>query len=69
MTKWGEKNGIEYLTMSEDRASEGLQVLRNGFFVDESFCISTGVDEDPAAQRYDQSHLSKSIKFLMPEQA
>lgn len=51
MTKWGEKNGIEFWTMPVDRAEEALDVLRNGFFEDEAFCISVGVDKDQCAQR------------------
>uniref|UniRef100_A0A1B6LUA7 N-acetyltransferase domain-containing protein n=1 Tax=Graphocephala atropunctata TaxID=36148 RepID=A0A1B6LUA7_9HEMI len=50
MTKWGEKNGIEFLTMPPERAEEALDVLRNGFFEDEAFCNFVGVADDKEGQ-------------------
>lgn len=51
MIKWAEKNGIEFWTMPVFQAEEALDVLRNGFFEDEAFCIAVGVDKDQIAQR------------------
>uniref|UniRef100_A0A1B6G2I3 Uncharacterized protein n=1 Tax=Cuerna arida TaxID=1464854 RepID=A0A1B6G2I3_9HEMI len=51
MTKWGEKNGIEFWTMPPERAEEASEVLRNGFFEDEAFCNYTGISEDSEGQK------------------
>ncbi|XP_046684077.1 uncharacterized protein LOC124369926 [Homalodisca vitripennis] len=51
MTKWGEKNGIEFWTMPPERAEEATDVLRNGFFEDEAFCNYSGIPEDDEGQR------------------
>ncbi|XP_054280259.1 uncharacterized protein LOC128998237 isoform X2 [Macrosteles quadrilineatus] len=51
MANWGEESGIEYWTMSPDRAEEGLKVLRDGFFTEEAFCCNVGIDRDIEGQR------------------